>query len=136
MLAAAESSPVTFAQVATILIGLSGVALTAINLVWTNAVAGKAKKIDTLEGELKTATINAINEKLITLRAEQAGPILLLNQQIAAIERRLELGEERFHSLEKKDHELQVEVLKALSELKDVVATKNDLNRLREELGR
>jgi hypothetical protein len=110
--------------------------LTAINLFWTHAVAGKTKKIDTLEGELKAATINAIGQQIAMLRAEQAGPLLLINQQIAAIQRRLELGDERFHKLEEKDHALQVEVLKALADLKDMVATKDDLRRLREEMHR
>lgn len=103
----------------------------AILLAYVNS---KTKKIDTLEAELKHATTEAIDQKLQSLRAEQAAPRELMQQQITQIQTRLDRGESRFAKLDDARHGLEVQVLKEIGSLRDVVATKDDLKRLREEL--
>lgn len=113
------------------LVQLAASVLMAVFLAYVNA---KAKKIDTLEAELKRATGEAIDQKLASLRTEMAAPRELMAQQIQQIQHRLDRGESRFAKLDDARHGLEVQVLKEIGALRDVVATKDDLKRLREEL--
>jgi hypothetical protein len=86
------------------------------NLVVTIVLGYFVSRIRGLEGDLKSATKEAIEEKLQAIRERQNDHTL------------------RIRELERADQRLEVDVLKAISELKDVVATKDDLQRLREEM--
>lgn len=101
--------------------------VTVLMAVLMGFVNSKAKRIDTLEGELKRATEQAIDNKL----SAQLGR---LDQRVLSVEQRLLSGDAHLKRLDERDHTLEVKVLTAISELKDVVATKDDLERLRREI--
>ncbi len=124
------------AATAQIMVGVGMVLISLANLLWTSVVATRTKKIDTLEDQLKIATGAVIETKLGTLRAELMTGSVLQNQRLDQIDRRLDQADVRITRLDEHDHKLEVDVLKAINELKDVVATKNDLDRLREEMNR
>lgn len=115
-------------------IGVSvlGTGLLALNLLWTHNISQKTRKIESLEVDLRKATSDLIDQKLG-----------LVNQRVGAIESRLLIGDTNFknHDAEIKqlqiaDRDLKLEIVKAINDLRDKVATSQDLNRLREELRR
>lgn len=103
----------------------------SVGMAWLLAVVnGKTKRIDTLESErnklvdeLKRATGDVIDQKLG-----------LVTHRVTTIEQRLLTGDAHLKRLDDRDHDIRVEVLKAISELKDLVATKDDLRELRKEM--
>lgn len=115
-------------------IGVSvlGTGLLALNLLWTHNISQKTRKIESLEVDLRKATSELIDQKLS-----------LVNQRVGAIEHRLGSGDVHLKTLDDKttalmlaDKEVKLELLKAINDLRDKVATSQDLNRLREELRR
>jgi hypothetical protein len=79
----------------------------------------KTDRIDSLESDLKTAMAQAINAKFSSYE-----------QDIKRIYDRLERGENHFAKLDEMRHKLEVDVLRELSELKDIVATKDELKQV------
>jgi hypothetical protein len=77
-----------------------------------------ASETSRIKGELHQATRELIDERLGAIRERQTE------------------HSNRLRELERADQKLEIDVLKAIAELKDVVATKDDLNRLREEMNR
>jgi hypothetical protein len=103
--------------------------LTAVNILGTIALAvlGQAMnarqrqdaqrlaKMDTLETDLKRATVHAIDEKLGTLRA-------MNDERFAQVWKRFEIGEARFDRLEQRDQKIELMIERRLSEIQSDVA--------------
>lgn len=98
-------------------------------------------------GQLREMAERLVAEKFAQMELKQisaqtnvsqqmASAQALVNQQMSQVEARLTAGHAHMSKLDERDHELRVEVLKAISELKDVVATKEDLAALRQEMKR
>lgn len=101
-----------------------------VGIAWLGAIiTSKVKRIDTLEERLTKATEQVIDQKFNSQREVSE---LRLHQ----VERGMELLAQRCSVLEAKDAELTVNIVKEISSLKDVVATKRDLQQLREEIKR
>lgn len=71
-------------------------------------------------------------------QAEQIVELKLgaIRERVGSIDARLVAGDAHLKRLDERDHTLEVKVLEAISELKDIVATKDDLQRMREEFRR
>ena len=106
--------------------------------VLTAVLVTKARRIDTLEADLKEALAAAMQEKLATLRAEQQAPISVLNSSMSHVYLRLNDGETAFRKLREKDTELELKFIQKISELRqfisDTCATKDDLKELEQTL--
>lgn len=94
----------------------------------------KTKRIDTLESDVNTAARTVIDERILAASQQHQSSMRLVEQRLQQIDKRLDFGEQRFTKLEEKDHKLEIDVLRAIKELQEKVATRDDLKRLREEL--
>lgn len=129
----------------------------AINVLVTTAMAlaltyvgAKAKKIDSLEAkvdakdaDLKRATEASVELKLATQAAQFSGSVAELKFQCAEFQSRLAAGHSHMGKLDdaiaaaaQRDNDLRIELMRAIGELKDMVATKDDLDRIRRETQR
>lgn len=106
------------------------------NVVYTLFVSRRLDRIDGLEKSLKEATSELIDEKLAAVRQEQQACDRTKTREIEDIRRRLDQGDGRFAHLDEKRHELEVQLLRALNELKEKVVTKDDLDRWLKESDR
>lgn len=101
-------------------------------------VNSKTQRITTLEADVKKAAGEAIDNRLIALRAEQLAPISVLNNNMAAVHMRLADGETAFRKLREKDSMLEVQFIERLSQLKQLIsetcATKDDLREMEDRL--
>jgi len=117
---------------------ISGLAL-GLNILlglFVRSLDRKTSKIDTMERELDAKTGATVDLKLAGVIGQVTAVMTQIGERVHSIEERLQGGDHRFALLADKDHSLEIKVLQAISELKDVVATKDDLNRLREEMRR
>lgn len=117
-------------------IGALNIGLTVIMLVWTISIAGRTAKIETLERDLKASTTAAIDDKISAMDKTFQIQFQQLQTRIDRSDAQNERTQNRITELASADAELRVDVLRELMALKDVVATKADIQRLREELGR
>lgn len=108
--------------------------VTVVMAVFMAVLNAKAKKIDTLEGELKRSTERVIGEQLSSIENRVSVQSVELRTRVSTIEARLLAGDATLKKLGDRDHDLEIKVLNAISDLKDVVATKDDLDRLRREV--
>lgn len=104
-------------------------------------LGNKLSEISKLKERVEKAAGELVDLKLRETTAKFDAAIGEIRFRVASIEQRLLTGHDHMNKLDagliaaqQRDHQLQVEVLKAISELKDAVATKEDLARLREEL--
>lgn len=106
------------------------------SLAYSVLFAPSRSEVRELKSQLKEESEKLIDQKLIVLESKQGACSKVHDQQITQIMLRLERGDERFAKLEAASHKVEIDLLRSLNELKDVVATKDDLDRLREEINR
>lgn len=95
--------------------------------IFTGTIASKTRRIDTLEERVTTSTKEVIEEKFKGMQG-------LAEIRLHALERSQETMAQRCSLLESKDHEVLLKVHQEISKLREVVATRDDLRQLREEV--
>lgn len=112
---------------------LLSITATIVNSIWTRAVDRKTDRITTIEDRLQVMTTKLIEEKF---RAETK----VIDARMHAVEHSSRDNQTRITTMEtgvlERDHAVEKSMLKKLEELREIVATKDDLDRLREEIRR
>jgi len=99
-------------------------------------MGNRARKIEALESDAQSSARASAAQERQNIRTELGAATAEIKARVAAIESRLVAGDAHLRILDERDHSLELKVLQAISDLKDVVATKDDLKRIREELNR
>jgi len=118
-----------------VIAGLS-LLLTSLLSFFVIPMSRRSQKIETLEADVRALAQETIGKEMQLIRSESNAVNVEMRTRVTSIESRLLAGDAHMKRLDDRDHSLEVKVLEAISELKDVVATKNDLQRLREEITR
>jgi hypothetical protein len=117
-------------------IGIANVVISAGIALAVQMLNARTARMTALETDLKNAVNGLIDERLKAVSIQHLADHGGLVRDVNEIRARLIAGESRFLKLEERGHAIEKEVLKEIMNLKDIVATKDDLNRLREEIGR
>lgn len=124
----------TTGEVIGLSIGLANVVISGGIAVAVQMLNARTQRMTALETDLKRAVNDLIEERMKAVVVKHESDHAGLIRDVGEIRERLFRGESRFAKLEDRDHMIEKEVLKELMALKEMVATKNDLQRLREEM--
>lgn len=112
-------------------------ALTEIRSEGQKAVADAKLSADKSVADAKSSAAAEAQLQLVKFAGELQKPIIELSTSMKSVEQRLLAGHEHMRRLDEKDHVIEKSVLKELSEVRELMAqqpTKDDLNRMRDEL--
>jgi len=107
----------------------------AVAMFW---VGGKAKRIDTLEADIKSSAQKAIDSQVKLAVSELRSVTAVMTAQIDQISDRLRSGDSEFKGLGKQDHVLELKFTARMDELKEYIrqtcAGKSDMQVLTKDV--